>query len=89
MAPSRKVPLRVCAGCMEKQPKKSLVRIVRTPEGEVLLDETGKKSGRGVYICPSGTCLQKARKGKRLEKALRKAVTPDIYDTLSSKIDNK
>lgn len=78
----RKVPLRMCAGCQEMKPKKELIRIVRTPESEVLLDATGKKSGRGVYICPSRECLQKALKSNRLEKSLQHPISDEVMDRL-------
>ena len=66
----RKIPVRMCAGCSEHKPKKELVRVVRTPEGEILLDLTGKKSGRGAYVCHDPECLKKARRARRLERAL-------------------
>ena len=66
----KKIPERKCMGCNEKRPKKELVRVVRTPQGEVLLDVTGKMSGRGAYICPKVSCYEKALKTKRLERCL-------------------
>ena len=66
----KKIPLRRCTGCNEQKPKKELVRVVRSPQGEVSLDLVGKKPGRGAYLCPSAQCLAKARKAKRLERAL-------------------
>ena len=65
----KKIPERLCVGCQEKHPKKELIRIVRSPEGEFSVDLTGKKSGRGAYICPKQECLEKARKGHRLERS--------------------
>ncbi|NLA26243.1 MAG: YlxR family protein, partial [Firmicutes bacterium] len=70
MAKERKIPLRICVGCREKKPKQELLRLVRTPQGEILLDRGGKVSGRGAYICRRTSCLGKALKGKRLEKNL-------------------
>lgn len=78
----RKIPLRMCVGCQEMKPKKELIRIVRTPEEAVEIDPTGKKSGRGAYICNHLDCFKKAVKGKRLEKALEKAISPEIIVTL-------
>lgn len=78
----KKVPLRMCVGCQEMKAKKELIRIVRTPDGQVLLDSTGKKSGRGVYICPDKECLKKALKGKRLEKALETPISEEIIERL-------
>lgn len=78
----RKIPLRMCVGCQQMKPKKELIRIVRTPEETVEIDPTGKRSGRGAYICNQLDCFKKAVKGKRLEKALEKAISPEIILTL-------
>ena len=67
--------------------KKSLLRIVRTPEGEVLLDATGKKSGRGAYVCPDPACLKKARKSKALERAFETVIPPEVYDALEAQME--
>lgn len=75
----RKVPQRKCVGCGEMKDKKHLLRIVRSPEGEITLDLTGKKPGRGAYICAQEQCLTKAVKEKRLERALEKAISEDVY----------
>ncbi|MBR4288661.1 MAG: YlxR family protein [Clostridia bacterium] len=82
----KKVPLRRCAGCNEQKSKKEFVRVVRTPEGNIILDETGKANGRGVYLCPSKACLQKARKAKRLERNLDTAIPDEIYAMLEEKL---
>ncbi|HOL18397.1 MAG TPA: YlxR family protein [Bacillota bacterium] len=82
MIKPRKIPLRICLGCSEKKPKRELVRIVRTPQGEVVLDLTGKKAGRGAYICPNSECLKKALKGKRLEKNLQHPLSPGVVDEI-------
>ncbi len=84
MAKKRKIPLRICIGCQEKLPKKELVRIVRTPEGEVTLDSSGKKPGRGAYICPNESCFQKAIKGKRVEKNLRHPISNELVADISA-----
>ena len=65
----RKTPMRMCVGCREMQPKKSLIRVVRSPEGDVSMDPTGRKAGRGAYVCKNAQCLQKALKQKQLERA--------------------
>ncbi len=78
----KKVPLRQCVGCQEMTVKKDLLRIVRTPEGSVFLDPTGKKSGRGAYIHPNRDCLAKSVKGKRLERALQHPITDEVYAQL-------
>lgn len=71
MAHVKRVPLRKCTGCGEMKPKKDLVRVVKSPEGEISLDLTGRKPGRGAYVCRSAACLQAARKARRLERGLR------------------
>ena len=68
------------------KPKRELIRIVRTPEGEILPDSTGKRNGRGAYICPDVQCVQKARKGRRLEKAFECSIPAEIYDRLETEI---
>ena len=78
----KKVPLRRCAGCNEQKMKKELIRVVRTPEGGVELDRTGKANGRGVYLCPDVACLQKARKAKRLERSLEVSIPDEIWAVL-------
>lgn len=78
----RKVPLRMCVGCQEMKPKKELIRIVRTPDSEVVIDSTGKKSGRGVYICPDKECLNKALKTNRLEKNLQHSISEEVMNRL-------
>ena len=83
----RKIPLRVCVGCQEQKPKKELLRIVRTPEDKVEIDKTGKKSGRGVYVCADPACLEKAYIEHRLERSLKKAVSEEIYDQLRKELE--
>ena len=82
----KKIPMRRCAGCNEQKSKKEFVRVVRTPEGEILLDESGKANGRGVYLCPKKACLQKARKAKRLERNLQLAIPDSVWDALEAKL---
>lgn len=67
----KKIPMRMCVGCREMKPKKELIRVVRPPEGSVMLDRTGKAAGRGAYVCPSSACLEKARKAKTLSARWR------------------
>ncbi len=83
----KKVPLRRCAGCNEQKTKKELVRVVRTPEGNIVLDETGKQNGRGVYLCPKKACLLKAKKAKRLERQLDLAIPEEIWAELEGKME--
>ena len=78
----KKIPYRMCLGCQEMKPKKELIRIVRTPGGSIEIDPTGKRAGRGAYICPRVECIQKAIKVKRLEKTLRQPVSKEVIDAL-------
>ncbi len=82
----KKTPMRQCTGCGERKEKKSLFRVILTPEGEILLDKTGKKNGRGAYICNSAECLKKARKTKALERSLKVAIPEHIYDELEKEM---
>ena len=84
----KKIPMRMCTGCMEMKPKKELIRIVKSPEGEVSVDLTGKKSGRGAYICKSAECLEKALKAKRLSRNLDVSISEEIYNKLRSEVQN-
>ena len=77
----------MCTGCREHKPKKELVRVVRSPEGEISVDSTGRKSGRGAYICPDKTCLAKARKIHSLERSLDCEISPEIYSALELQIE--
>lgn len=85
----KKIPMRMCNGCMEMKPKKELIRIVKNAEGEVSVDLTGKKSGRGAYICKSVECLEKAFKAKRLSRNLDVAIDEEIYNRLREEIVNE
>ncbi len=82
----KKTPERKCMGCMQTFPKKDLVRIVRTPEGNVEMDLTGKKSGRGAYICRSEACLKKAIKSKRIQANLEVEIGEELIEALSKEI---
>jgi len=82
----KKIPLRKCLGCGEMKPKKELIRVVKSPEGEISIDLTGKKSGRGAYICHSKECLSKAQKSKRLEKSFSTKIEEDVYNALVSEL---
>ncbi|MBQ2751495.1 MAG: YlxR family protein [Oscillospiraceae bacterium] len=85
----KKVPLRMCTGCGEHKPKRELVRVVKSPEGEISLDLTGRKSGRGAYICPSIECLAKAKKAKRLEKAFSCQIPDDVYAAMEKELKDE
>lgn len=82
MAKVRKIPQRMCVGCREMKNKKELIRIVRTPDETILIDPTGKKSGRGAYVCPNEECFNLAVKGKRIAKALERDIPDDIIAAL-------
>ena len=82
----KKIPQRQCVGCRTMKDKKALLRVVRTPEGAVVLDRTGKLSGRGAYICPDGECLKKARKARALERAFSAEVPGEVYEALEAQL---
>ncbi len=82
----KKIPLRKCTGCQEMKDKRDLLRILRTPEGEIVLDTTGKKNGRGAYLCYSLECLEKARKNRSLERSLKVKIPEDTYTELEKEI---
>ncbi len=84
---NKKIPMRMCTGCGEMKPKKELVRVVKTPEGEFLLDLTGKKSGRGAYLCRNTECFKKCRKSKRLEKSFGCRIPDEVYDKLEGELE--
>ena len=86
MAKVRKIPQRMCVGCREMKNKRDLLRVVRTPEGSIEVDTTGKKSGRGAYLCPDPECLTQAVKGKRLQKALEHEISNDILDIIRAQL---
>ncbi len=83
----KKVPLRKCLGCDEMKSKKEMLRVIRPVEGEVFLDITGKKNGRGAYICKDAACFEKARKKKALERSLKVEISEAVYDTLKGELD--
>ena len=82
----KKTPERQCLGCNEHKPKIELLRVVKTPDGEIVLDFTGKKSGRGAYICRDVKCLKKARKSKRIDANLGISVPEEVYDKMESEL---
>lgn len=88
IASKKKIPVRRCVGCGEHFPKAELVRVLRTPEGEVVLDLIGKKSGRGAYICKKAQCLKKARKSRRIEASLECSIPDAVYDIMEEEISH-
>jgi len=85
----KKIPMRKCLGCQEMKPKKELIRVVRSPEGQVTLDFKGKAPGRGAYVCPAMQCLKKAVKAKALERAFSTQIPQEIYDTLLRQMEEE
>lgn len=84
---TKKMPQRRCVGCYESKNKLDLIRIVRTPEGDYKIDPSGKLSGRGAYICKNTECLEKAYKGKKLERSFKEKISNDIYENLKQLIE--
>jgi len=84
----KKIPMRQCLGCREMRPKRELIRVVRSPDGEVSLDFGGKKPGRGAYMCPSETCLKRAIKTKALSRAFGVEIPHDIIDALHKQMED-
>ena len=83
----KKIPQRQCMGCRERREKRAMIRVVRTPEGEVTLDFSGKKNGRGAYLCPNPDCLKKAIKAKSLDRSLEVAIPEEVYRRLEKEME--
>lgn len=84
--PIKKIPVRMCTGCSQHLPKRELVRVVHARDGEISVDLTGKKAGRGAYVCKNVDCLKKARKSKRFERAFHCQIPDTVYDRLEEEI---
>ena len=84
----KKIPMRMCVGCREMKPKRELIRVVRSPEGTVSMDTTGKKPGRGAYLCRDAACLARALKQKQLERQLEVQLTPEVVEQLQATMAN-
>ena len=87
MGANKKVPMRKCVGCQEMKSKKEMIRVIRTSEGELLLDATGRKNGRGAYLCPNSDCLAKAVKNKGLERSFKQAIPKEVYEALEKEME--
>ena len=85
----KKIPMRQCIGCREMKPKKELIRVVRSPEGEISVDFRGKKSGRGAYVCPDPACLKKAAKSRALERTFETAIPDEVYALLEKQMEEE
>lgn len=83
---AKKIPLRMCTGCGEMKPKKEMIRVLKTPEDDIVIDSTGKKNGRGAYICCSLFCLQKAIRTKGLERSLKVGIPKELVETLEKEM---
>ena len=83
----KKIPQRQCMGCRERKEKRQMIRVVRTTEGDVQLDFSGKLNGRGAYICPNPECLQKARKSKSLDRSLEVTIPETVYERLAAEME--
>ncbi len=84
---AKKIPLRQCVGCREMKPKNELIRVIRTPEEQVLLDTSGKMNGRGAYVCPSKECFDRAIKTNAFNRSLKIQISDEIYDKLSRELN--
>ena len=84
----KKIPLRKCTGCGEMKTKKELIRVLKTPEDTIVLDVTGKKNGRGAYLCNQAECFRKARKSKGLERSLQCEIPTEVYEALEKELTN-
>lgn len=87
MGTVRKVPMRQCIGCGEMKNKREMMRILRSTEGEIILDATGRKNGRGAYLCKSRECYEKAVRSKGLERSLKTAISSEVYENLEREIE--
>lgn len=87
MSSNKKIPMRKCVGCGEMKSKKEMIRVLKTPEEEFVLDATGKKNGRGAYLCFSKDCFEKAVKGKGLERSFKQSIPREVYDRLEKEMD--
>lgn len=83
----KKIPMRQCLGCREMKPKRELIRVVRSPQGEVSLDFKGKAPGRGAYVCPNAECLKKAMKARALERAFSAQIPDEVYERLQAEME--
>lgn len=83
----KKIPMRQCVGCREMKPKKELVRVVKSPQGEISMDLRGKAPGRGAYVCRSLECLRRARKSRALERGFDTAIPQEVYDRLEQELE--
>ena len=84
---TKKVPIRMCSGCRQAKPKRELIRVVRTPDGNIIVDKTGKVSGRGAYLCKNEECFKKSVKSKALSRALEVNISDDVFLAIVKEIN--
>ena len=87
MSTEKKVPQRQCSGCGEMKSKRDLIRVLKTTDGQITIDATGRKNGRGAYLCPSMDCFKKAVKGKGLERSFKMAIPKEVYESLEKEME--
>ena len=87
MSTEKKVPPRPCLGCGEMKNKRDLIRVLKTTDGQITIDATGRKNGRGAYLCPSMDCFKKAVKGKGLERSFKMAIPKEVYESLEKEME--
>ncbi len=85
---TKKIPMRMCTGCREMKPKRELIRVVKSPEGKILLDATGKQNGRGAYICKCKECFEKAKKASAFQRSFEMKIPEEIYIQLETELEN-
>ncbi|MCI8659201.1 MAG: YlxR family protein [Lachnospiraceae bacterium] len=88
MSTKKRIPQRQCIGCGEMKSKREMIRVLKTPEGDFTLDSTGRKNGRGAYLCPSVECFHKAVKGKGLDRSFKMAIPKEVYEALEKEMEN-
>lgn len=86
---TKRIPMRMCLGCNDMKPKREMIRVVKSKEGEISLDLTGRKSGRGAYICKNIECFQSARKARRFEKSFSCMISSEVYDSMEAELKNE
>lgn len=86
---NRKIPMRQCIGCREMKDKREMIRVIKTPEDELVIDKTGRQNGRGAYLCPDIACFVKARKNHGLEHSLKMKIPPEIYESLEKELEGR
>ncbi len=84
----KKIPMRQCIGCRQMKKKQDMIRVIKTPEGDICIDATGRKNGRGAYICPNMECLEEAIRHKALDRSFKMQISPEVYEQLKEEMDS-